>query len=105
MGLVFLLVSGVAAEAAEIKVLTVIAIQQVLEDVGPKFERATGNKLVMRFATLGGITTNSPRWLTNCCVRKSTSSSLAAPLSGLGDRVPYRFRWCSCSAVSVATIR
>ncbi|TMJ62842.1 MAG: hypothetical protein E6G82_05145 [Alphaproteobacteria bacterium] len=51
-----------------------------------------------RLATLGGITTNSPRWPTNCCVRKSTSSSLAAPLSGLGDRVPYRFRWCSCSA-------
>ena len=55
IGLVFLLVSGVAAEAAEIKVLTVIAIQQVMEDVGPKFERATGNKLVMRFATLGGV--------------------------------------------------
>src|SRR5438093_10462947 len=55
IGLVFLLVSGVAAEAAEIKVLTVIAIQQVMEDVGPKFERATGNKLDMRFAMFGGV--------------------------------------------------
>src|SRR5438093_12613011 len=55
IGLVFLLVSGVAAEAAEIKVLTVIAIQQVMEDVGPKFERSTGNKLVMMFVTFGGV--------------------------------------------------
>ena len=31
-------------------------------------------------------------------MHKSTSSSPAAPLSGLGDWQPYRFRWCSCSA-------
>jgi molybdate transport system substrate-binding protein len=46
---------GSAAEAAEIKVLSAIAMQRAVEDLGPKFERATGHKLTVTFATLGAI--------------------------------------------------
>jgi molybdate transport system substrate-binding protein len=49
----FLLVVGNAAEAAELKVLSAIAMTPVMEDLGPKFERATGHKLAITFATLG----------------------------------------------------
>jgi molybdate transport system substrate-binding protein len=51
----FLLVLGLKAEAAELNVLSAIGMQSVMEDLGPKFERATGHKLVMAFAT-GGAT-------------------------------------------------
>jgi molybdate transport system substrate-binding protein len=46
---------GIPAEAAEIKVLSAIAMQRAVEDLGPKFERATGHKLTITFATLGAI--------------------------------------------------
>lgn len=39
IGFMFLLVMGFAAEAAELKVLTGIPMQAVVEDLGPKFER------------------------------------------------------------------
>jgi len=51
----FLLVLGIKAEAAELKVLSAFGMQSVLEDLGPKFERATGHKLAISFAT-GGAT-------------------------------------------------
>jgi hypothetical protein len=38
----------------ELKILSGIAMQQVVEDLGPKFERATGHKLAITFANLGG---------------------------------------------------
>ena len=44
-----------AAEAAEIKVLSVVAMRSVLEDLGPRFERATGHKLAISFATAGAV--------------------------------------------------
>jgi molybdate transport system substrate-binding protein len=37
-----------------LKVLSGIAMQEVVEDLGPKFERATGHKLAVTFANLGG---------------------------------------------------
>jgi molybdate transport system substrate-binding protein len=46
---------GIPAEAAEIKVLSAIAMQKAVEDLGPKFERTTGHKLTITFATLGAI--------------------------------------------------
>jgi molybdate transport system substrate-binding protein len=49
------LLLGIAAEATEIKVLSAFAIQDVMEDLAPKFERATGHKLAITFATLGGV--------------------------------------------------
>ncbi len=55
IGFMFLLVLGIKAEAAELKVLSAFGMQSVLEDLGPKFERATGHKLALTFAT-GGAT-------------------------------------------------
>jgi len=52
-GFMFLLLVGSAAHAAEFKVMSAIAMQPVMEDLGPKFERATGHKLAITFATLG----------------------------------------------------
>src|SRR5437899_1151813 len=53
IGCMFLLVLGIKAEAAELTVLSAIGMQLVMEDLGPKFERATGHKLAISFATLG----------------------------------------------------
>ena len=55
IGFMFLLVLGIKAEAAELKVLSAFGMQSVLEDLGPKFERATGHTLAISFAT-GGAT-------------------------------------------------
>jgi molybdate transport system substrate-binding protein len=52
---IFLLLVGATAKAAEIKVMSAIAMQPVMEDLGPKFERATGHKLVISFGTLAVI--------------------------------------------------
>ncbi len=52
---IFLLVVGNAAESAEVKVLCANGMQTVMEDLAPKFERATGHKLAITFAT-GGAT-------------------------------------------------
>ena len=50
---VILLSQARTADAAEIQMLSAIAMQQLMEDLGPKFERATGHKLTITFATLG----------------------------------------------------
>jgi molybdate transport system substrate-binding protein len=55
IGLACLFVAGIPAEAAEIKVLSAVPMQQVMEDVAPKFERATGHTLALTFATLGEV--------------------------------------------------
>lgn len=55
IGFMFLLVVGIQAEAAEVKVLSSIGMQPVMEDLGPKFERATGHKLAITFDTAGGV--------------------------------------------------
>jgi molybdate transport system substrate-binding protein len=48
-----LLAQARVADAAEIKILCAVAMQQLMEDIGPKFEQATGHKVVATFATLG----------------------------------------------------
>ena len=53
IGFMFLLMLGINAQAAELKVLSAIGMQSVLEDLGPKFERATGQKLASSFVTAG----------------------------------------------------
>jgi len=53
MGLLALLLQTAAAKAAEIKLLCAIALQQLMEDLGPKFERATTHKLTTTIAPLG----------------------------------------------------
>lgn len=55
IGFMCLLLVGITAQAAELKVLSAFGMQSVLEDLGPKFERATGHKLAVTFAT-GGAT-------------------------------------------------
>ena len=55
IGFMFLLVLGIKAQAAELKVLSAFGMQSVLEDLGPKFERTTGHKLAISYAT-GGAT-------------------------------------------------
>jgi molybdate transport system substrate-binding protein len=53
IGFMFLLMLGINAEAAELNVLSAIGMQSVLEDLGPKFERATGHRLAISFVTAG----------------------------------------------------
>ncbi len=55
IGFMCLLMVGISAEAAELKVLSAVAMRTVLEDLGPKFERATGHKLAITFAPIGVI--------------------------------------------------
>lgn len=52
----FLLLGRIdAAQAAEVKVICAYGMQSVMEDLGPKFERLSGHKLAISFAT-GGAT-------------------------------------------------
>ena len=53
IGFLFLVAVGFAVEAGEIKVLSALAMKPVMEDLGPKFERGTGHKLAITFATVG----------------------------------------------------
>ena len=47
--LTFLLAAGVPAQSAELKVISAVWMQPVMEDLGPKFERVTGHKLAIIF--------------------------------------------------------
>jgi len=51
----YLLLVGIAAQATEVKVLSGGVMRQVMEDLGPKFEHATGHKLAIFFALAGAI--------------------------------------------------
>lgn len=55
IGFMFLLVGGIAVQAAEVKVLSGNLMRTVMEDLGPKFERASGHKLAITFAGEGVI--------------------------------------------------
>ena len=46
---------GAPAQGAEIKVLSTNALKTVLEDLGPKFEKATESKLVITFGTAANL--------------------------------------------------
>jgi len=52
--LVFSAQAGIAS-AAEIKALVALGVKEVVDDLGPKFERASGHKLAIKFGTLGGV--------------------------------------------------
>lgn len=49
IGLLMLLVQGVAAMASEIRVVASPGVSGVLGDLGPRFERATGHTLAIRY--------------------------------------------------------
>ena len=52
-GLLMLWAQTATAKAAEIKLLCAIALQQLMENLGPKFEGASGHKLAITIAPLG----------------------------------------------------
>jgi len=52
--LVFLSNTGIVY-AAEIKVLNALGMKDVVDDLGPKFERASKHKLAIKYGTLGQI--------------------------------------------------
>jgi|ERR1039458_9110323 molybdate transport system substrate-binding protein len=41
--------------AAEVEVMSANGLQEIMENLGPKFERVSGHKLAITFATLGGV--------------------------------------------------
>jgi len=53
MALAILSAQGIAAQAAEIKIMTTSTMIQPLGELGPQFERATGHKLVIKGAVTG----------------------------------------------------
>jgi len=53
IGFMILLAQGVAAQAAQVKVLSAVAMRSVMNELGPQFERATGHKLVIKFEVIG----------------------------------------------------
>ena len=55
IGLMILLTQGVAVQAAEVKVLCASAMRSVMKELGPRFERETGNKLVIQFDVVGAL--------------------------------------------------
>lgn len=52
--LVLLVQTGIA-DAAEIRLLNALGFKDVMDDLGPKFERASGHKLAIKSGTMGGI--------------------------------------------------
>jgi molybdate transport system substrate-binding protein len=50
-----LLLQARSADAAEIKVLSALGIKAAMDDLGSKFERATGHRLAVTFAPLGAM--------------------------------------------------
>jgi molybdate transport system substrate-binding protein len=48
-----MLAGAAAAKAAEIKVLSAAGFRPVIQDIAPRFERATGHKLAITFASAG----------------------------------------------------
>jgi len=51
-----LLLAPAAASAAELKVYSTIGVKSAIEDLAPKFERATGNKLNISWGLISGFT-------------------------------------------------
>src|SRR5580704_10174527 len=46
---------GTLADAAEVKVLTSVALTSALDELAPKFEQATGNKLKIGYSLIADI--------------------------------------------------
>ena len=53
IGFMCLLMVGIAAEAAELNVLSTNGMRAIMEDLRPKFERATGHTLAITFDNTG----------------------------------------------------
>ena len=55
IGLMILLAQGVAAGAAEIKVKSANPMTEVMKELGPQFERATGHRLAIQYEVAGKL--------------------------------------------------
>ena len=55
IGLMILLAQGLVAEAAEVKVMSANPMTEVMKELGPQFERATGHKLVIQYEVAGVV--------------------------------------------------
>lgn len=55
IGALILTTAHASAQAAEVKVLSAIGMRQVMLDLGPRFEHATGHILVVTFSSTGRI--------------------------------------------------
>ena len=53
--LLLLWAAGLGAQAAEIKVMATVAFTPTLTELGPKFEAATGNKLVIVYSVIADL--------------------------------------------------
>jgi molybdate transport system substrate-binding protein len=53
LGLVIL--PGTAAQTAEIRVIALASMTDVLRELGPQFERASGHKLVIQYGVAGEV--------------------------------------------------
>ena len=49
IGVIFLVGHGNTAQSAEVKILSVLPLKPLLEELGPQFERTTGHKLVIKY--------------------------------------------------------
>jgi molybdate transport system substrate-binding protein len=50
-----LLVPAAVSSGAELKLFCALGMKEVIDDLGPKFERASGHKLAINFGTLGDV--------------------------------------------------
>jgi molybdate transport system substrate-binding protein len=55
IGFMCVFAMSLAVQAAELKALSAIGMRLVMEDLGPKFEQATGHKLAISFAASGVV--------------------------------------------------
>jgi len=55
IGFMILLAQGLAAEAAEVKVIAGSGMRAVWEELAPQFERATGHKIVIWYGVTGTV--------------------------------------------------
>ena len=53
LGCLILLGQGVIAHAGEIKVMSAVAMRAAIDDLAPRFERETGHKVTISYATAG----------------------------------------------------
>lgn len=59
LAIVFLVAQGIAARAADIRVMAGTAFSPALSELGPQYERMTGDKLIVKY----GITGTLKRWM------------------------------------------
>jgi molybdate transport system substrate-binding protein len=59
LAIAFLLAQGITARAADVKVMAGAALSPALSELGPQFERTTGDKLIVKY----GITGTLKRWM------------------------------------------